>query len=1648
MMWIFSATAISLLPGCHDVVYGFTFTCRSSVGKSYSRTASAAARRSISVPQIPTTRLGSPLFMGDAPTGDHSSLIVQKQDGQANRDADATSYDITRHPFQSRTDSLSTPLHADSNDQDETDRQAKLDVVKRWLLFHLPKLQPRDVEIYSKRFVEDGFDSAETLWEVVEEDLDFMKVAHQRALGKKLTKGKDIEKAKGVVHALDRLTESVNNTDDGMRDFANFITGDQEECEGEECFDITRGTFMERTTQSLSTTRIPSYDSSSDPTTGNQVAANTTPRQSDDYFDITQNLFPERPKSLSSSNNLATTQAKSRSTNKKDILKSDGSSEEEFFDITQNLFPEPPKTSLATGRLFSAFNEREKSEMNNRPAPRSIDGRYFDITKQHFSNQRTSLPLSVNSGTVKPRMTTSGAAVDSKRGVSASEDTGQVVDVNNGSNLSEIGSERIKGVAETDALDSFVDITKEHFTPDRPSSYVNTGTIKQGTTSGSSKESQTNFSTAAQSSDYIDITKEHFSDRSSFSLLVNSGTKKEGTTFASWDESRKNLRKSLSDGGWLPMSERTKDDNWRKKRTPRSAYLDNPQFSSDLCPPSFARSDATQIGSRQPLSATANTAKEQRFNTSAAEYRYISSWSDRQPLSSTANAAPKQRFNTTGDYYRDTYTTTDRQPLSSIANAPPHQRFKTSDEGYRDISAASNRPPPSSFVNSATNQRFRTNEKIRYESSSFSFPSSNAVHRRFTLGERRKIDVVSKDTQPLSMTVHSKTRRFKTVEQKSLLKSSVASLNTTSHNFDVPRAFITDLEMVTRSGAKNISAVSIGRQHIDKINFSENLSAPSKVKNVTMTEQEAGSKAASKNELPLSMTIHSGTNRFNTTEKSSSSFAGVTAANLTVGFDVPRAFIRNIEMVTHSEAKTNSLKSSRDHRNIYDHKFSPNLSVTTKVTNKKQSNETNKDANQEQNFDANDFATNPSTSSISLKSTKTQQQLDTDQVIFVDEKKFSSDLTRLSTTRRKPGSAMKSTPHADHGLGVDLNPFSSVPDLCPPSKLKTRKPSDTVILTAPQTASADRFLDLSTHRTVNTQRAATTRGSPAVISDDPYVNVPQFSEVLSGPLRVKNLTAALPASAVTKDDLDVDLNHFSPISELCPPSVKHTTVAAPCIDDLDVDRHQFSSVSDICPPSKVKLNQLEKEMALDEVSVDRFLDLSSQYTVNISSRTLGSHAVVSNDPYVDRTHFSSDLSPPSKVRTLNAEAIPQYFDITRALLPTLSRNVSSVRDAISASKVKAKRENLVEFDQSADERLESSHREVKSWLLSRLPDLDIEKVEVYAKHLIKDGFDSADMMEEIIEDDLVFMGGEHKHAFIINDWLLSHLPDLEAAVVTSYSKHLSDDGFDSLDMLKELTEEDLLFMRTAHRRVLAKVLKDEQAKANVDEEDTNGVSDGDECFDITRDSFPTRTSLASDPNHHLTPSTKSKPVVSQVLDSSRARTKEESFDITRDSFPNRPSLAEVPRYHMSSSLRERSTRQKSGMEVLSAPIADPKHHSSTKASEKPDTTKSNQERHQVHHVTTKSPRAELYQFYINKGFTAEQASELKDFYTIWTNGALPHEKKYTCVFTCPISGDHFLSSNWEDVGEVDSVGRVYWFKTKKAAMSAAASYALGETSSL
>lgn len=69
------------------------------------------------------------------------------------------------------------------NDTYSNHQRNSNNAISQWLLSHLPHLTPDDLEKYSRRLLEDGFDSVEFIEkELLVEDLDYMKKAHRRVI--------------------------------------------------------------------------------------------------------------------------------------------------------------------------------------------------------------------------------------------------------------------------------------------------------------------------------------------------------------------------------------------------------------------------------------------------------------------------------------------------------------------------------------------------------------------------------------------------------------------------------------------------------------------------------------------------------------------------------------------------------------------------------------------------------------------------------------------------------------------------------------------------------------------------------------------------------------------------------------------------------------------------------------------------------------------------------------------------------------------------------------------------------------------------------------------------------------------------------------------------------------------------------------------------------------------------------------------------------------------------------------------------------------------------------------------------------------------------------------------------------------------------
>jgi len=66
------------------------------------------------------------------------------------------------------------------------------------------------------------------------------------------------------------------------------------------------------------------------------------------------------------------------------------------------------------------------------------------------------------------------------------------------------------------------------------------------------------------------------------------------------------------------------------------------------------------------------------------------------------------------------------------------------------------------------------------------------------------------------------------------------------------------------------------------------------------------------------------------------------------------------------------------------------------------------------------------------------------------------------------------------------------------------------------------------------------------------------------------------------------------------------------------------------------------------------------------------------------------------------------------------------------------------------------------------------------------------------------------------------------------------------------------------------------------------------------------------------------------------------------------------------------------------------------------------------------------------------------YYTLWDNttgkSSPPSQTKFTCVFTCPWTGEHFACGHWKTEGVMVDESTTYWYNKKSAKNAAAAKY--------
>jgi hypothetical protein len=133
-----------------------------------------------------SSKISGVLLVGvdDASTDDNDGSTSTSNDDAANmKSRQYQQHDQQRaQPVGSNNGELSIDDGVPNAENDWRRKQTLL-VVETWLLTALPELHPKDLSAYSHRLMEDGFDSLTLLqMDLVQEDLEFMKKAHKRAI--------------------------------------------------------------------------------------------------------------------------------------------------------------------------------------------------------------------------------------------------------------------------------------------------------------------------------------------------------------------------------------------------------------------------------------------------------------------------------------------------------------------------------------------------------------------------------------------------------------------------------------------------------------------------------------------------------------------------------------------------------------------------------------------------------------------------------------------------------------------------------------------------------------------------------------------------------------------------------------------------------------------------------------------------------------------------------------------------------------------------------------------------------------------------------------------------------------------------------------------------------------------------------------------------------------------------------------------------------------------------------------------------------------------------------------------------------------------------------------------------------------------------
>ncbi|KAL9190003.1 hypothetical protein ACHAXT_009678 [Thalassiosira profunda] len=391
----------------------------------------------------------------------------------------------------------------------------------------------------------------------------------------------------------------------------------------DEYVDITKHNIRERESLSLSTT-MPPTNRAVNATRAERSGGSEEECIDEDCWDITRSSFPARSQSLSTTlppqKRPANSALPARTKTELSAGAKAGSGDDAAFDITQNLFPEgrPPDAS--------AFEEGEKSEMNDRPPPKrsesatkseaptagatasdesdqsEMNNRASELYQRFRSERRSSFSEDERSdmNSRPPPRPASGRSAPSWARTPGEADDGSVLDilsqfpkdrpsasVNTGAKRGRFTTsgtyEESKRSAPTDD-DSSTDI-RMNFSKERPSALVNTGTERETEAEPRSGEIPERSASRAREVDdsYMDIMTSFPQERPS--MLVNTGTKKDRvTTSGSYGESKEKASQAAQgDDSYMDIM-----SNFPKERpaalvNTHTARRETPTYDDESC---------------------------------------------------------------------------------------------------------------------------------------------------------------------------------------------------------------------------------------------------------------------------------------------------------------------------------------------------------------------------------------------------------------------------------------------------------------------------------------------------------------------------------------------------------------------------------------------------------------------------------------------------------------------------------------------------------------------------------------------------------------------------------------------------------------------------------------------------------------------------------------------------------------------------------------------------------------------------------------------------------------------------------------------------------------------------------------------------------